>query len=151
MTCTFTQGGAANNTVTRSGNGQTMTVTLNIQTDVATARLDAMPPLRPGLPQNPPSPILPAIVLGWPGCLAGLAAALGRRRKGEERQIRVVGRCLLVLLTVASARGLSSCSGGGAITPAGTTTIMVTATPSAGNGQTSQASQSLALSVTITR
>jgi hypothetical protein len=151
VTCTFSQGGATNNTVTMGSNGQPVAVTLTIQTNVATARLHAMPAFRPASPQGAPGPLLPAMVFGWPGSLAGVVAAFRRRRKGAKTQARVLQLCLLVLLTGALAVGLSGCSGGYTMvsTPKGTSTIVVTAAATANSGQSSGASQSLPLTITI--
>ncbi|MGC9292900.1 MAG: hypothetical protein ACP5EP_09295 [Acidobacteriaceae bacterium] len=114
-------------------------------------RGDASSAFRPASPQNAPSPLLPAMVFGWPGSLAGVVAAFKRRRKGAKQQVRALQLCLLVLLTGALAVGLSGCSGGYTMvaTPTGTSTIVVTAAATANSGQSSGASQSLPLTITI--
>ncbi|MGC9293522.1 MAG: Ig-like domain repeat protein, partial [Acidobacteriaceae bacterium] len=151
VTCTFAQGGATNNTVTLGSNGQPVAVTLSIQTNVATARLNAMPALPPASPHAPFSPLLPAMVFGWPVGLAGGFAAFRRRRKGAKTAARWMQLGLLALLAGALAVGFSGCGGGGVATPTGASTILVTATPAANSGQSSEVSQSLPLTLTITQ
>ncbi len=145
--CTFTQSGTTNNIVTLSGNNTAVNVTLNIQTNVATARLDALPAIRPtpSSPfgqQSPLSPILPALAFWWPGSMAGLAA-FGRKRNLSKARQRMVQLCLLVLMTGALAAGISGCGGSAAstpaaasVTPAGTSNVIVTAAPESGTPQT---------------
>jgi DNA-binding beta-propeller fold protein YncE len=149
VTCTFTQGGTASNTVALSGSSP-VSVALAIQTSVATARLHAIPGIRPASPQAPFSPVLPVMAFWWPGSMAGLVA-FGRRKKASKQQMRRMQLCLLVLLTGALAVGLSGCSGGYTMvsTPQGASTIVVTAASTATSGQTSGASQSLPLTITI--
>ena len=153
VTCTFSQGGATNNTVTLGSSGQSGSVILTIQTNVATARLEAMPAFRPASPQTPSSPLLPAMLIGWPGGLAGVVVAFKRRRKGAKQPVRLMPLCLLVLLTGAMAVGLSGCGGSNMMTstPMGVSTIVVTATSTTSSGQTSGASQSLPLTITISQ
>ena len=144
--CTFTQSGTTNNIVTLSGNNTAVNVTLNIQTNVATARLDALPAIRPtpSSPfgqQSPLSPILPALAFWWPGSMAGLAA-FGRKKNLSKTRQRMVQLCLLVLMTGALAAGISGCGGSAAstpaaasVTPAGTSNVIVTAAPESGTVQ----------------
>ncbi len=147
--CTFTQGSTTNNDVTLFGNNQPINVTLTIQTNVAA--MHAMPsPFGPQ--QSPLSPILPALAFWWPGSMAGLAA-FGRKRNLSKARQRMLQLCLLVLMTGALAAGISGCGGGPFsapaathITPAGTSTVTVTATPASGTGGTAQ---SVALTVTV--
>ena len=153
--CTFTQSGTTNNIVTLSGNNTAVNVTLNIQTNVATARLGALPAIRPTPsspfgPQSPLSPILPALAFWWPGSMAGLAA-FGRRKNLSKTRQRMVQLCLLVLMTGALAAGISGCGGSAAstpaaasVTPAGTSNVIVTAAPASGT------IQATTITVTIT-
>ncbi len=155
--CVFTQNGAINNVATLSGNGQTMTVELAIQTgSVTLAQLQAPPAIWTGAspvnPQGPPSPMLPALTFWWPGSVAGLAA-LERKRRASKISQKILHLCLLGLMTGALAAGISGCGSGANlsnVTPFGTSTMTVQAIPTAGNGQSSQ-SLSLSLSITITQ
>jgi len=156
--CAFTQGGTANNIVTMSGNNQPITVALAVQTNVATAQMQALPSsfgpgYSPANPSSPLSPILPALAFWWPGSMAGLSA-FGRKRGRSKTQQRMLQLCLLVLMTGALAAGISGCGGSAAstpaaasVTPAGssTTTVLATPTPSSG-----QSIQGLSLTLTIT-
>lgn len=150
-TCVFYQGGVVNNTVTMSGDGKAIAVTLNIQTNVATAaRLNALPGMRPGSPQHPSTPLLPALAFWFPGGVAWLAA-MGRKRKRSSKMRQGLRILLLALMTGALAVGFSGCSSNATtVTPVGTSTITVTAAPSAGSIQ-SQASQTLSLALTVTQ
>lgn len=147
VTCAFTQGGTADSTVVMSGNNQPVTVILTISTNVSTARLNALPGSRPNSPQSPAAPLLTAMVFWLPGGMAGIVA-FSRRRKftGKNRWLPL---CLIGVVALALAAGLSACGGSGSVTPAGATTITVTATPSTGNNPSSS-SQTLTLTLTIT-
>jgi hypothetical protein len=142
--CSFPQNaGAQSQAVTLTGSN--MNVNLNIETSVATA-----PPLTlmQGMPspfgpqQSPLSPILPALAFWWPGSMAGLAA-FGRRKNLSKTRQRMLQLCLLVLMTGALAAGISGCGGSSSstpaathITPSGTFSVTVTATPASGTAQT---------------
>lgn len=147
VTCAFTQGGTADSTVVMSGNNQPVTVILTISTNVSTARLNALPGSRPNSPQSPAAPLLTAMVFWLPGGMAGIVA-FSRRRKftGKNRWLPL---CLIGLVALALAAGLSACGGSGSVTPSGATTITVTATPSTGSNPSSS-SQTLTLTITIT-
>ena len=151
--CSFpANAGAQTQVVTLSGSN--MSVALNIETNVATAPpltlMQGMPspfgpryaPYSPANPSSPLSPILPALAFWWPGSMAGLAA-FGRKRGISKTQQRMLQLCLLVLMTGALAAGISGCGGFSSstpaathITPAGTSTVTVTATPASGAAQT---------------
>ena len=144
----------ANSVVQISGT-QPITVALAIQTDVATAQLRALPfdPAQPGSPLNP---TLPALAFWGPGSLAGLAATR-RKKKLSKSQRGWLQLGLRMLLAGALAAGISGCGGSMAappptsqppaptsVTPAGASTIIITASPASGSAQ------SLSLNVTIT-
>jgi len=151
--CSFPgNAGAQSQVVTLSGSN--MSVALNIETSVATAPpltlMQGMPspfgpsysPYSPANPSSPLSPILPALAFWWPGSMAGLAA-FGRKRGISKTQQRMLQLCLLVLMTGVLAAGISGCGGSSSSTPAathntpaGTTTVTVTATPASGTPQT---------------
>ena len=157
-------------TVTMNGSNTPITVTLTLSTNVATA-MNVLPSLlqTPGSQpatllaatkttssQVPMNPILPALAFWGPGSLAGLAT-FGRKRKLTKKQFGFLQLGLLVLLTGALAMGITGCGGSSslppsnqtpatptAVTPAGTSMVILTVTPTSGSGQT------LNLSVTIT-
>jgi hypothetical protein len=113
-------------------NGQQVMVLLTIQTDVgAMATVQPAPaptPLRPGA-------ILTAIAFWFPGSMLGVIA-LRRKRKLFTKNPRSFGLCLCVLL-VGTLAGLAGCISGGGfgtyVTPAGTSTVTVVATPGSGS------------------
>jgi hypothetical protein len=113
-------------------NGQQVKVQLTIQTDVgamATVQPESAPtPLRPGA-------ILTAIAFWFPGSMLGVIA-LRRKRKLFTKNPRSFGLCLCVLL-VGTLAGLAGCISGGGfgtyVTPAGTSTVTVVATPGSGS------------------
>ena len=125
-----------------------VTIEINTATAPPLARMQWMPnPLGPQ--QSPLSPILPALAFWWPGSMAGLAT-FGRKRNLSKAQQRMLQLCLLVLMTGALAAGISGCAGGTygtttpaavGVTPSGTTTVTVTATPVLGSGYTAQSAQ----------
>jgi hypothetical protein len=125
------------------GNSQPVNVVLTIETDVNAqlARTESAPtPLRRGT-------IFTAIAFWWPGTLLGLIAL---RRKGKlfSKNQRWFGLWLFALLigTLASLAGCVSGGGFGTyVTPVGTSTVTITATPSSGTVQT------LNIGVTITQ
>jgi len=150
-----------NNVVTMTGNDAVITVTLTIQTSVATA-FNVLPSLLPtpssravtlqASPSNTPSPmnpILPALAFWGPGSLAGLAT-FGRKRKLSKKQFGFLQLGLLVLLTGALAAGISGCGGSTNLSPntsaPAASDISITVAPSAGSGQSSQ---TIHLNVTI--
>jgi len=132
--CVFTLSGTSISSYTFPGNNQPVVVLLTIQTDAtgALARTESTPtPLRPGA-------ILTAIAFWCPGSLLGLIA-LRRKRKLFTKNPGSFGLCLCVLLIGALA-GLAGCISGGGfgtyVTPAGSSTVTVVATPGAGSPQT---------------
>ena len=157
--CAFSQNAGAQSQVVTISGSASITVPLSIETSVATAppmaRMQAMPsPFGPQ--QSPLSPILPALAFWWPGSMAGLAA-FGRRKNLSKARQRMVQLCLLVLMTGALAAGISGCGGSSSSTPpatttpptthntpAGTSNVIVTATPASGG-----ASQSVSITLTI--
>ncbi len=155
--CAFSQNAGAQSQVVTISGSAAITVPLSIETSVATAppmaRMQAMPsPF--GQQQSPLSPILPALAFWWPGSMAGLAA-FGRRKNLSKTRQRMVQLCLLVLMTGALAAGISGCGGSSSSTPAtttptthntpaGTSNVIVTATPASGG-----ASQSVSITLTI--
>jgi sugar lactone lactonase YvrE len=144
VTCAFIQNGVANSTVTMSGNNQPVTVTLTISTNVSTARLYAVPAARPNSPPSPSAPFFFAIALWLPAGFTGLASLRRRKLTAKTRWLPLIALAVLAL-----SASLSSCGGSSTTTPAGGTTIMITATPSAGSGS-SQSSQTLTFTLTIT-
>ena len=141
-TCAFMQGGTASNTVTLSGNNQPVSVGLEIQTSVNQhGRLEGSP-VAPTTP-TPRSPALPAMVFWLPGGIAGLAM-IGRKRKLSPKWQRWLHLGLLLVAVGVLAAGMAGCGGGSPQPPAGTSNVIITATPASGS------SQDLSLSVTIT-
>jgi hypothetical protein len=137
--CVFSLNGTPIDSLTLSGDNQPVTVLLTIKTDV---------PMLAGLKRAPPSPgsTWQALVLWWPASLLALAA-FGRNRKlRHQLSQRQLTLCLL-LLTGVLAASLTGCSLELAhyLTPVGTSTVEVTATPSSGTAQ------SISINVTITR
>ncbi len=140
--CLFTINGAPVNSVVLTGNNQPLNIVLTIETDVNSqqALLESRPtPLRP-------STILTAIAFWSPFSLLGLIA-IRRKRKLFSKNPRIFGLCLLVLL-VGTLAGLAGCVSGGGfgtyVTPVGSSTMTITATPGSGSAQT------LSIGVTIT-
>jgi hypothetical protein len=117
------------------GNNVPVSVVLTIETDVqakTTVQSASAPkPLRPGA-------ILTAIAFWCPGSLLGLIA-LRRKRKLFTKNPGIFGLCVVVLLVGAMA-GLAGCISGGGfgtyVTPVGTSTVTVVATPPSGSSQT---------------
>ena len=162
--CAFTQGGTANATVKMVGNTTPITVTLTISTNVATS-MNVLPSILQNSSNGPATlfakaktptpmnPILPALAFWAPGGLAGLAA-FSKRKKLTKKQFGFLQLGLLILLTGAIAAGVTGCGGSGSsgsstpvsktVTPAGTSAVVITATPTAGTANT------LTLNVTIT-
>jgi hypothetical protein len=126
------------------GNNETQSVELTIETDVqakTTVQSASAPaPLRPGA-------ILTAIAFWCPGSLLGLIA-FRRKRKLFTKNPKIFGLCVAVLLVGAMA-GLAGCISGGGfgtyVTPVGTSTVTVVATPASGSPQT------VSLGLTITQ
>jgi hypothetical protein len=125
------------------GNNEPVNVVLTIETDVQakTTFQSASAPTSPGR-----GAILTAIAFWCPGSLLGLIA-LRRKRKLFTKSPGVFGLCVVVLLVGAMA-GLAGCISGGGfgayVTPVGTSTVTVVATPSSGSPQT----VSIALTIT---
>ncbi|MGC2163926.1 MAG: SBBP repeat-containing protein [Silvibacterium sp.] len=141
--CVFTQNGVTNNTLTLNGSNLPVAAELTLETSVGSlqARINAAPASS--------SPMLPAVVLWWPGGLVGLAA-FRRKRKTHANRQRWFGLCLLLaLLAGVVTAGLAGCGMSGGfgtyVTPVGTSTVTVTATPASGTAQ------ALSIDVTITR
>jgi hypothetical protein len=109
-------------------------VVLAISTDVI--GIQARTQSAPASPRR--SAILTAIAFWCPGSLLGLIA-LRRKRKLFTKNPRSFGLCVVVLLAGALA-GLAGCISGGGfgayVTPAGTSTVTVVATPASGSPQT---------------
>ena len=110
-----------------TGNNQPLNIVLTIETDVNSqqALLESRPtPLRP-------STILTAIAFWSPFSLLGLIA-IRRKRKLFSKNPRIFGLCLLVLL-VGTLAGLAGCVSAGGfgrhVTPVGSSTMTITATP----------------------
>jgi hypothetical protein len=130
----FTLNGVTVTSVTLTGNNQTVNVVLAINTDVISTQAhkeSAPTPLRPGA-------ILTAIAFWCPGSLLGLIA-LRRKRKLFTKNPGILGLCVVALL-VGTLAGLAGCISGGGfgtyVTPAGTSTVTVVATPGSGSAQT---------------
>jgi hypothetical protein len=143
--CVFTQTGGGNGTVMLSGNNQPVQVMLAVQTNVA-------PQAAAVAKQSASNSILPVLAFWWPGGIVGLAA-FRRKKKGLMRsQQRLLQMGLLVLMTGAMAGLIAGCGNGtsksGTTTPAGTSSVMITSTPSTG---TTGLSQSLNLTLTVTQ
>ena len=131
--CIFKQNGVSNYTLTMTGNDQPVSATLQLETSVGDqqARTEAAP--------APLNPILMAITLWWPGSLVGWIV-FRRKKKTPGKRQRWLGIGLLtVLLTGALAAGLAGCGTNGGfgiyVTPAGTSTVTVTAAPASGTAQ----------------
>jgi hypothetical protein len=126
-TCAFAQ-----STVTLTGNNQTATVGLVINTTVESASRRA-----------PATPVLLALAFWWPGGLTGLAVFVRKRR---SHRTRVAQLCLLLLCTCAFALGLSGC---GMSSTIGTenSQVRVVATGTAGSAVSVQ-NVTIALTVT---
>jgi hypothetical protein len=139
MLCVFTQNGAPVSSVTLTSNNQPVEVVLTFETDV-----NPQQARRESGPATPrPDAILAAVAFWWPGSVLGLIAL---RRKGKmlTKNQRWFGLCLFVLVAGAVV-GLAGCGGGGPVTPVGSSTVTVTATPGAGTAQT------LSIGITITQ
>jgi len=136
--CVFSQGGTSISSVTLSGNNQPATVDLTLQTDVP----EVVARTRGG----GSGATWLAMVLWWPGCFLGLAALCHGRRLRRSLSQRYLAALLLVV-SGAIAAGLTGCAHEAArsLTPLGTSTIEVVATPSSGSAQT------LTITVTITK
>jgi hypothetical protein len=142
--CSFTQNGQSVNSVTLNGNNQQASVVLTIETDVNSqqAGMRVVPsPL-------PPPAILPAVAMWFSSSLLGLAS-FRRKRKMARKNQQWLSLLLLSLLISAATVGLAGCGGvssfGADVTPVGTSTVKITASPGSG------AAQTLSLSVTITQ
>ena len=129
--CAFAQ-----NSVTLTGNNQTATMGLIINTTVQAAALRT--------PQSLGSPALLALAFWWPGGLTGLAVFVRKRR---TKMPRLVQLCLLLVCTCAFAAGLSGCGMSGMSGKATTSQVNVVATGTSASGVTTQ---SVVLSLTVT-
>jgi hypothetical protein len=130
----FTLNGVSVTSVTLTGNNQTVNVVLTINSDVSSTQ--ARTQSAPTSPRR--GAILTAIVFWCPGSLLGLIA-LRRKRKLFTKNPGIFGLCVVVLLAGTLA-GLAGCISGGGfgtyVTPAGSSTVTVVATPGAGSPQT---------------
>jgi hypothetical protein len=142
--CLFTQNGGSINSLTLSGNNQAESVVLTFETDVNSqqAGIKAAPsPL-------PPAAILPAFAIWFSSGLFGLAP-FRRKRRMPRKDRRWLSLLLLLLFTGAAAFCLTDCGGssssGAHVTPVGTSTVTVTASPGSGTAQT------LSIGITITQ
>ena len=139
--CTFSQSGASVQAVTLTGNNQPVNVQLTFETDVNAqlARIQSTSTsARDGA-------ILTAVAPWWPGSLVGLAVFL-RKRKQPARNQRWLRLWLMMLLAMTVTVGLAGCIGKGAgLTPIGSSSVTVTATPGVGTAQT------LSIGITITQ
>jgi hypothetical protein len=130
----FTLNGVSVTSVTLTGNNQTVNVVLTINSDVSSTQ--ARTQSAPTSPRR--GAILTAIVFWCPGSLLGLIA-LRRKRKLLTKNPGIFALCVVVLLAGTLA-GLAGCISGGGfgtyVTPAGSSTVTVVATPGAGGPQT---------------
>ncbi|MGA7340780.1 MAG: SBBP repeat-containing protein [Terracidiphilus sp.] len=140
--CLFTQNGASVSSVTLTGNNQPVSVALEFETNVNTQQALSGPAQAPRARLR----ILSIVVFWWPGSLVLGLAAFKRRKKMSVKCQRWLGLCLFVMFTGAAAGGLTGCIGkssGSYVTPVGSSTVTVTATPASG------AAQSLSIDITI--
>lgn len=142
--CAFTQNGEPVNSVTLSGDNQQASVVLTFETDVNSqqAGMGAVPsPL-------PPTAILPAVAIWFSSSLLGLTS-FRRRRKMVRKDQRWLSLLLLSSFLGAATIGLAGCGGVSSlrsyVTPVGTSTVIVTASPGSGTAQT------LSIAVTVTK
>jgi hypothetical protein len=130
----FMLNGVPVTSVTLTGNNQTVNVVLSISTNFI--GMQARTQSAPTSPRR--GAILTAIVFWCPGSLLGLIV-LRRKRKLFTKNPGIFGLCVVVLL-VGTLAGLAGCISGGGfgtyVTPAGTSTVTVVATPGAGSPQT---------------
>jgi hypothetical protein len=138
--CSFAENGTSVNSVVLNGNNQPVTVQLELETNVNPEQAMS------GTIPRQSGPILPAFAFWWSGSLLGLAA-FKRRLKMSRKNQSGSGLFLLLLLTFVAAVGLASCGGKNSsndVTPIGTSTMTISATPGSG------AAQTLNISVTVT-
>jgi len=123
----------ARNPVELTGNNQPVNVGLALRTNVQQARSEASP--------APLSPLLAVLAFCWPGTLAGWA---------KRKLAKKLKPWLWLLAANTIAFGLSACGGGFGpyVTPAGVTTVIVTATATSGSTVTTQ---TVHLSLTVER
>lgn len=122
----------AQNSIQLTGNNQPANVGLTIQTNVQQARMETIQEPTP----SPYGPILPVMAFWWPGSLTGLMAF---RRKRKLPMHRLLMLCLLLAAVGGLAVSLLGCGGSSRyITPAGTTTVAVTATATSGGTLTTE-------------
>jgi hypothetical protein len=125
--CTFAQ-----NQVALTGNNQSLSVGLTIQTTAQQAGNQAPS-------QSPFTPALFALAFWWPGGLTGLAVFARKRRLMKTQRLGQL--CLLLVCTMAFAVGLSGCGVSGNVShfAAPTTSqITVVATGTSGTAVTTQ-------------
>ncbi len=129
--CAFAQ-----SSVTLTGNNQSATVGLIINTTVQSSAKRT--------PQSLGSPALLALAFWWPGGLTGLAVFVRKRRSNMPRWAQL---CLLLLCTCAFAAGLSGCGMNGFVGSQTTSQVSVVATGTASSGVSTQ---NVMLSLTVT-
>jgi outer membrane protein assembly factor BamB len=136
-TCVFAQ-----NTIKLTGNSQSATVGLVINTAGNTAAQS----VGRRTPQSGGSVALLALAFWWPGALTGLAVVLRQRVADTPRSLQL---CLLLLCAGAFAIGLSGCGGGsmGSSPTTSTSQVTVVATETVTPGVTPQ---SVVLNLTVT-
>jgi hypothetical protein len=130
----FMLNGAPVTSLTLTGNNQPVNVVLSISTNFIS--MQARTQSAPTSPRR--GAILTAIVFWCPGSLLGLIA-LRRKRKLFTKNPGIFALCVVVLLAGVMAVLAGCISGGGFgtyVTPAGTSTVTVVATPGAGSPQT---------------
>jgi len=130
--CAFAQ-----NSVTLSGNNQSVNMGLTIQTTAQAAGKRAPS----GTPHSPLNPALLALAFWWPGGLSGLA--LFARKRKLLKSDRPALLCLLILCTLGVAAGLTGCGMSGYVAnakPAASSIsqVSVVATGTSGTAVTSQ-------------
>jgi hypothetical protein len=142
--CLFTQNGGSINSLTLSGNNQAESVVLTFETDVNSQQAGIKAASSP----LPPAAILPAFAIWFSSGLLGLAP-FRRKRRMPRKDRRWLSLLLLLLFTGAAAFCLTDCGGssssGAHVTPVGTSTVTVTASPGSGTAQT------LSIGITITQ
>jgi hypothetical protein len=134
-TCAFAQ-----NPVTLSGNDQSVTVALQINTTAQQAAGQS--------PARQLNPTLLALAFWWPGGLTGLAVFLRKRKL-----VRTQPSWLLLLLfacTFALAAGISGCGSNGSMSSAAPSTfqVMIVAT---GTSDTAVTTQTIPLTLNVTQ
>jgi hypothetical protein len=133
--CAFAQ-----SQLTLNGDNQSLNVGLTIKMTAQQAGKHA--------PQSPLNPILFALAFWWPGGLTGLAIFI--RRRLPVKTLRSWQICLLLISTCALAGSLSGCGTSGSTTGEAQTTSQITVVATGTSG-TVVSTQSLALTLNMTR